>query len=101
MVGWARVSVSPTAALPTAIASAGLIISYLSIDVYDIINKPHSSFYLIFFGKSRIITIESLEADRQGSSHYLPSPPTGNWANSRISAVAIRHGEKLSIPQTV
>ena len=34
-------------------------------------------FYLIFFRKSCIITIWTLEADCRGSSNYFPPPP--NW----------------------
>ena len=40
----------------------GYNLSYKSIDFHDILNQPNSDFYLIFFGKSRIITIGSLEA---------------------------------------
>ena len=37
--GSARVEVSRTAALPNQVASAGLSISYISIDLYDILNR--------------------------------------------------------------
>ena len=62
----------------------GYNLSYTLFDFHDILNQPDSNFYLIFFGKSRIITIGSLETDCQGRSFYLPSPPIGNWDNYRI-----------------
>ena len=40
----------------------GYNLSQKSIDFHDILNQPNGDFYLIFFGKSRIIIIESLEA---------------------------------------
>lgn len=90
-VAWAIVPVSPSVTLPSVVVRVGKSYHrycYISMILF----RPDSNFCLIFFGKSCIITVESLETGAKVDPTTSRLRQLGNWLNSRISVVIANHG---------